>query len=111
MFILKILQTIRLLSRNKIIQVILHNDEIILTFEQILEKLILKKHPLPPAEIIDNILIEIISIIKRYFSKEQNFSPRITSSNLIDHLIFLLTKENTIILKLLHMILLSLLEK
>jgi hypothetical protein len=68
---------------------------------------------------IDNITIEVISIIKRYFTinhnnddiQTNNFFEKLLSSNLIDHLIFLLGKDNLIILKLLHILLISVSEK
>jgi hypothetical protein len=64
---------------------------------------------------IDNILIEVISIVKRFFNKEiqkthPEFFNKLLNVNIIDHLIFLLNKENIIIQKLLHMLLLMLID-
>lgn len=67
------------------------------------------------AEIIDNILIEIISLAKRFIKQDERLNTemieKLTKYNLIDQLIFLLHKDNTIILKLLHMLLIPMLEE
>jgi hypothetical protein len=64
---------------------------------------------------IDNIIIEIVSILKRYLSVDQKTSnnnfEQILSSTIIDHLIFFLHKDNIIIIKLLHITLISLLSR
>lgn len=66
---LKIFQTVRLLSRNPNIQPLLYQENILNFFESIVEK-IMNNSKLSygnQSEILDNLLIEIISIIKRYF--------------------------------------------
>lgn len=65
-------------------------------------------------EIIENICIEIISILKRFFNglnnNSENFN-KIANSNIIDHLCFLLQKDNLSILKLLHFILIPVIRE
>jgi hypothetical protein len=65
---------------------------------------------------LDNIFIEVISITKRFLNGEVQkenveFFNMILNGSLIDHLIFLMGKDNMIILKLLHILLLSILDK
>jgi hypothetical protein len=85
----------------------LFKDNIISLFEGILENLIKSNFS---SEIIDNIIIEIISILKRPFGDEGMFE-KILNSSIIDSMIFLLKKENIIILKLIHMMLITLLNR
>jgi hypothetical protein len=104
------------LSRNKNLQNELLSENTLNFFENILEKLAKTKHNEKLIEMIENILIEIISIIKRFLSlsmiKDQpKFAEKIIKSNLIENLIFLLQEDNLIILKSLHILLLSLMEK
>ena len=121
---LKILQTIRLLSRNTKIQNLLYQDNILNYFESIIEKLMKNKSINQNSEMLENLLIEIISIIKRYFlpfgekEKEEIQSNQIefvekiiNESKIFDQMIFLLNKENLNILKLLHFILISVIKK
>jgi hypothetical protein len=68
------------------------------------------------SEMLDNIFIEVISITKRFLNAEVqkenvDFFNLILNGSLIDHLIFLMGKDNMIILKLLHILLLSILDK
>jgi hypothetical protein len=126
---LKIFQTIRLLSRNPKIHLLLYEERILIYFESIFEKLMNtnKSSQNNNAEIFDNLLIEIISIIKRYFTNI-NLKPEeqkeeiksldnvfvqkiINDTKLLDQMIFLLNKENTTILRLLHFILISAIKK
>jgi hypothetical protein len=62
---------------------------------------------------IDNTIIEIVSILKRLLSNGQKTEiyERIINSDIIDHLIFFLYKDNIIIIKLLHITLMSLLKR
>jgi hypothetical protein len=75
------------------------------------------------TEIFDNLFIEIVSIIKRYFSNlhiknedmqffYNEFADKIINeTNILDQLIFLLNRENLTILKLLHFIFISVIRK
>ena len=79
------------------------------------------------AEVLDNLLIESISILKRYFpnislkteeEKEENKTIQsefiekiINETKLLDQMIFLLNKENLTILRLVHFILISVIRK
>jgi len=126
---LKIFQTIRLLSRHPNIHSLLFQEGIINFIEFTIEKLMnnYKFNQNSNSEILDNLLIEIISIIKRYFTNI-SFNPEdekelaksanydfvekiINETKLFDQMIFLLNKENLTILKLLHFIFLSVIRK
>lgn len=125
---LKIFQTIRLLSRNQNIYSLLYQENILIFFESLIEKLMNNKSSQNNSgEIIDNLLIEIISIIKRYFSnmslkseekkeeiksKDNEFIEKIINeTKLLDQMIFMLNKDNTTIIRLLHFILISVIKK
>jgi hypothetical protein len=110
----------------------LYQDHILTFFESTIEKLMNndKSSQKNNSEIFDNILIEIISIIKRYFShthsnskqnngeeKDQNkliqnefIEKIINETKLFDQMIFLLNRENLTILKLLHYISISVIK-
>ena len=65
---------------------------------------------------IDSIIIEVVSILKRLLPVDKEpikleVYERIIHSTIIDHLIFFLHKDNLIIIKLLHITLISLLNK
>ncbi len=110
------LQAIRLLSRNKTILKEFIKETTPELFEEIIDKLVKTKSNDKLTEMIDNIFIEIISIAKRFLNSEvqrenAGFFLKILNGGLIDHLIFLLSKDNIIILKLLHILLLSVLDK
>lgn len=116
LYLLKVLQAIRLLSRNKKVQKELLKQTTVSYFEEIIDKLTKTKINDKLSEMLDNIFIEVISIIKRFLNSEvqkenPDFFNMILQGSLIDHLIFLMGKDNMIILKLLHMLLLSLLDK
>jgi len=62
----------------------------------------------------DNILIEIISITKRLVTVKETyyeFTKKVFQSEFFDRIIFLLHKDNLILLKNLHILLISLLDK
>jgi hypothetical protein len=99
------------------IQKELYNDNCLSSFEVILDKIIKLKPNDKLVEIVDSIIIEVISCIRRYFTGQNDenkthkeFFDKIVRSSLIDHLIYLLGKDNLIISKLLHMLLLSIIE-
>jgi serine/threonine protein kinase len=131
--LLKILQSIRVMSRNKNIQLLLYSENIIKLFEKILEKLSNKINKEEEGvvntnshlrsgkinEIYDNIIIEILSIIKRFFisnsedtSKkyDPSFLSLMLSTSLIDQIIYLLNTDNLTILKLIHFILIPIMD-
>ena len=62
---------------------------------------------------LDNILIEIISISKRLINKDSysEFTNKVLQSEFFDRIIFLLHKDNPILLKNLHILLISLLDR
>jgi len=131
LYLLKILQSIRLLTRNNSIREKLSNEKVINTFEQILEHLIgVKSLNVSQNEIIDDCYIEIISIIKRYFYtnidilsrdncnsnsnrqiKNEIIEKIINNTKIFDHFIFLLNRDNIIVIKLLHILLISIIEE
>jgi hypothetical protein len=129
LYLLKILQCIRLLTRNNLIREKISKEKVISTFEQILEQLIGFKSEKPSQnEVIDNCFIEIISIIKRYFYSNLDILSRdnsnsshqinneiidkiINKTKIIDHFIFLLNRDNMIVLKILHFLLISVIEE
>jgi len=110
---LKVCQAIRLLSRGKDLQKLLLNDKV---FEKIEISLIniIKENPSSNHEVVDNILIEIISITKRLVSgkdSDNEFTNKVLHSEFFDRIIFLLHKDNPILLKNLHILLISLIDK
>jgi hypothetical protein len=77
---------------------------------------IVNKNLTANTEMIDNIIIEIVSILKRLLaggSETGNLEiyEKVVGSNIIDHLIFFLHKDNVVIIKLLHITLISLLKR
>ena len=115
------MQSIRLLTRNNSIKNKLYSEKIVKTFEETLKHLIqVKTANISENDIIDNCFIEIVSIVKRYFPYKAETSTNdkmeviesiINSTNIFDHLIFLLNYDNITVLKLLHSLLISVLEE
>lgn len=107
MYIWKAFQATRLLTRNKTIQSNMYKEKHIKIYETILDKLVKTK---PTSKAIECILIELLTIIKRYLYpeaididilKKEKFVDMIINSSMMDNMIYLLNSDNVIILKLL----------
>jgi hypothetical protein len=115
LYILKLFQTVRLLTRNKYIHELLFDLNLVNVIDLFLENIV-NKQIIANTEMIDNIIIEVISILKRLLNGELKddkleIYEKIINSTILDHLIFFLHKDNIIIIKLLHITLISLLKR
>lgn len=106
MYLWKAFQATRLLTRNRVIQTLMYKEKHIKIYETIVDKLLKIK---PFSKIIELILIEVLTIIKRYFYPEFDITDEqknkylslIINSTLIDKMISLISTENQTIMKLL----------
>lgn len=107
MYIWKAFQATRLLTRNKNIQSFMYKEKHIKIYETILDKLVKTKST---SKAIECILIELLTIVKRYLYpeaididilKKEKFVDIIINSSMVDNMILLLSSDNVIILKLL----------
>ena len=109
MYIWKALQTIRILSRNKIIQNEMYKESHIQMYKLCFEKLIKIE---PKWKIIESMIAELMSVIQRYFysmpenNKEihEKYINMIIESDIIDNIILMYSSENESIVKLLESI-------
>ena len=109
MYLWKAIQTIRILSRNKIIQNEMYKESHIEMYKLCLEKLINVK---TKGKIIESMITEIMSIIQRYLysMSEKNeevhekFINMIIDSDIIDNIILMYSSENESTVKLLESI-------
>ena len=116
LYIWKSLQAARVLSRNKQIQSEMYKEDHISKYQLTLSKLTNIQFK---SKLIENILIELLTIIQRYFYSEANvdnslkekFKNLITDSDIIDNMILLLSQENDILLKLLKSLFKTILPK
>ena len=105
MYIWQVFQSARVLTRVKSIQKFMYNEKHIFIYQTILSQLTKTK---PMGSIIENILIEILAIVKRYLEKtsdvdfeiKNNFEEKILSSEMIDNMIELLIVNNPTLIKL-----------
>ena len=105
MYIWQVFQGARVLTRVKSIQKYMYNEKHIVIYQTILSQLTKTK---PMGSIIENILIEILAIVKRYLEKtsdvdfeiKNNFEEKILSSEMIDNMIELLIVNNPTLIKL-----------
>ena len=105
MYIWQVFQSARVLTRVKSIQKYMYNEKHIVIYQTILSQLTKTK---PMGSIIENILIEILAIVKRYLEKtsdvdfeiKNNFEEKILSSEMIDNMIELLIVNNPTLIKL-----------
>ena len=111
MYLWKALQTIRILSRNKIIKNEMYKESHIAMYKIYFEKII-NAMGKTKGKIIESMITELMSIIQRYFySKPDNdeqihekFINLIIDSDIIDNMILAYSTENEIIIKLLESI-------
>ena len=105
MYIWQVFQGARVLTRVKSIQKYMYNEKHIVIYQTILSQLTKTK---PMGSIIENILIEILAIVKRYLEKtsdvdfeiKNNFEEKILSFEMIDNMIELLIVNNPTLIKL-----------
>ena len=105
MYIWQVFQAARVLTRSKIIQKYMYNEKHIIIYQSILSQLTKTK---PMGSIIENILIEILAIVKRYLEKnadvdfetKNNFEKKILSSEMTDNMMELLIVNNNTLIKL-----------
>ena len=118
MYIWKAFQTIRVLSRNKTIQNEMYKESHLSIYQSTLLQL---TNIYPKSKIVENIIIELLTIIQRYIYSEteqekilkEKYISFIIESDIFDNMILLLSQENEILLKLLKSLfkILSLNEK
>jgi hypothetical protein len=109
MYLWKVLQTIRVLSRNKIIQKEMYKESHITMYKLCFERLI---NVTSKWKIIESMITELMTIIQRYFyyKLEQNediqekYINMIIDSDIIDNIILMYSSENENTVKLLESI-------
>ena len=106
MYLWKAIQALRILSRNNGIQKEMYKESHISIFKLCFEKLV-KAMGKTKGKIVESTVIELISIIKRYFLPNPNISKQmhekylnmIVDSDIIDNFILMFSSENEIIIK------------
>ena len=106
MYLWKAMQALRILSRNIGIQKEMYKESHISIFKLCLEKLV-KAMGKTKNKVVESTLIELISIIKRFFLPNPNISKQthekylnmIVESDIIDNFILMFSSENESIIK------------